>query len=407
MPWVKVPKGGAPLAPAHRQPAAPARKKKRRVNKKTLANAFPQPASPDADHPPSQPAARTSSDRPPSPRQPVAPGSQPSASSGGWRESRSSASWREKRHRQAVAAKRPLQGDNSSSNAAAKRRRRKKAGDDDSRAAAAKERREKDFVVADDFDLLMNRLQQPAALSSTGDIVELDVPVPKIAEYQDAEERPIRKRELFEGGRGAGGSSHDLPALEGHDVMEHLLSWRTQPPRATMTPDGGQPAAPRPPAQYVCWHMMEAFKKAKKEFEDTIGATNAAEPIAQMSVRKIRADTVNWQRELQGPNYRLRRRPEVERACEISAVLREHEGEARVWQLEREEWHALWDESVLGTKPSVKVGNISGDKSSLGCLCVGSVWDQQCGISVRSVWDQCGISVGSVWDQCGISVGSV
>ena len=285
---------------------------------KEAAPANRQPAAPDDD---SDEEYFRSID--PRLRQPAAPDSNAAAASG---------------------AKRPRQDDDSN---AAKRRRRKKAGDDDSKAAA-KERREKDFVVADDeFDVLVNRLQQqPAALSSTGEM-QIDVPIPRISEYLATKTRPLRNLDLFNTG---GGASNDVPPLWGHDVLQHLLSWREQP---TEKPDG-QPAARRQPAQYVCWKIMEVFKEAKKEFQDSI---DEPETIGQASVERTRADTSNWQRELERTSLRLRRPPRVERASEIEAILKEHEGEARIWQTEREEWHALSQGAVLRTISSVKVGH--------------------------------------------------
>ena len=200
--------------------------------------------------------------------------------------------------------------------------------------------------TADDIDVLMTRLPLPGGASDTGEL-EVNIPVPNIDEYRDAESRPIRNRTLFTEG---GGASHDTPPLVGHDVLEHMLSWNSQPTQRL----DGQPAARRPPAQYACWQIMQEHKKAKKVFQDSIDDSD--ETICSLSVGGYyREDTSNWQREPRGENWRFRPTGAVERADEIQAIIKQHDGEARVWQTGREEWVPLVEESVLSTIPSVKV----------------------------------------------------
>ena len=218
--------------------------------------------------------------------------------------------------------------------------------DDDENDATAKRRRRREQAAA--HEVLMNRTQQqPAALSTTGAMM-LDFAIPKIPEYTAASTRPLRKQPLYLAG--AGGASHDVEPLRGHDVLDIMLSWREQP---TERPDG-QPAAPREPARYVCWKLMELFKKAKKAYqEDSLSAFD--ESIGQASVECKREDTSNWKREYGGA-LKLRRPPHLERASEVEAILKEHEGEARVWQTSREEWFPIQNVPLVRTIPSVKVG---------------------------------------------------
>ena len=140
-----------------------------------------------------------------------------------------------------------------------------------------------------------------------------------------------------------------MPPLRGHDVLDFLLAWREQPKWKC----AGQPAAPREPARYVCWKLMELFKKAKKAYqEDSLSAFD--ESIGQASVESKREDTTNWKR--QYGTLKLRRPPHLERASEVEAIFKEHEGEARVWQTAREEWFPLQNVPLVRTIPSVKVG---------------------------------------------------
>ena len=141
-----------------------------------------------------------------------------------------------------------------------------------------------------------------------------------------------------------------MPPLRGHDVLDFLLSWREQPTEKS----DGQPAALREPAQYVCFKIMELFKKAKKAYqEESLSACD--ESIGQASVESKREDTTNWKR--QYGTLKLRRPPHLERASEVEAIFKAHEGEARVWQTSREEWFPLHQNvPLVRTIPSVKVG---------------------------------------------------
>ena len=246
----------------------------------------------------------------------------------------------------ASGAKRPHQDDNRAAASGAKRSWVPPWQEAAATEAAAKRRRRREEATAEQ-ELMCRLQQQPAALSLSTGAMLLDFAMPNIPEYVAATTRPLRRQPLFLSG--GGGTSNEVPPLKGHDVLNFLLSWREQPTEKS----DGQPAALREPAQYVCFKIMELFKKAKKAYqEESLSACD--ESIGQASVESKREDTTNWKR--QYGTLKLRRPPHLERASEVEAILKEHEGEARVWQTSREEWFPLQNVPLVRTIPSVKVG---------------------------------------------------
>ena len=130
--------------------------------------------------------------------------------------------------------------------------------------------------------------------------------------------------------------------LQGHDVGAMMLEWTKQRIKEL---------APslRDPAQSVCFMIMELHKQKTNAWRDD---PEREESIASMSIKNDslqRRETSNRKLvpggsnliEDDGSQQRFLQR------SEIDAVLKAHEGEARVWQTTTEYWEPLLDARIL------------------------------------------------------------
>ena len=152
--------------------------------------------------------------------------------------------------------------------------------------------------------------------------------LPTAPEYQSARERPLRNDAEFAEGEGASFAK----LLEGHDVGDMFLNW--------------QPAAPRSPAETVCYNVMEEEKWWRSRWKNE-GEYSIATQSIRTSLAK-RKKTSNWT-----PHDRVggSQRRHIQWS-EIEAIFKDHEGETRVWQLFPEEWVPLRSAAILATGPS-------------------------------------------------------
>ena len=167
--------------------------------------------------------------------------------------------------------------------------------------------------------------------------------LPAELEYQQALRRPRRKHQVFL----EGGGASFVEQLPGHDVGEMMLAWTEAQPAAR---------ACRGPAQTVCHNIMELFKQKRNEWRDD-GAHERS--IATLSIHRsemLRRETSNWKAVVHSKagSVRLNAGMRHLQFAEIEAILKQHEGEARVWQTDAECWEPLRDAAILGTIPSLK-----------------------------------------------------
>jgi len=166
---------------------------------------------------------------------------------------------------------------------------------------------------------------------------------PAELEYQQALRRPRRKHQLFVEGGGASFAEQ----LPGHDVGEMMLAWTQAQPAARSC---------RGPAQTVCHDIMELYKQKRNEWRDDSAHERSIATMSIHSSEMLRRETSNWKAAVQsdGGSVRLSAGMKYLQFAEIEAILKQHEGEARVWQTDAECWEQLRDAAILGTIASLK-----------------------------------------------------
>ena len=121
--------------------------------------------------------------------------------------------------------------------------------------------------------------------------------------------------------------------LEVHDVAVMMLAWSTEAQPAAAS------GATRGPAETVCFQIMQKHKEHKKKWKESDPSISSM----SMSERSLRrADTSNWKSGDKSTLHQLQR-------GEIEAIMKSHEGEARLWQTEPECWVPLVDEGILAS----------------------------------------------------------
>ena len=166
---------------------------------------------------------------------------------------------------------------------------------------------------------------------------------PAELEYQQALRRPRRKHHLFVEGGGASFAEQ----LPGHDVGEMMLAWTEAQPAAR---------ACRGPAQTLCHDIMELYKQKRNEWRDDSAHERSIATMSIHSSEMLRRETSNWKAAVQsdGGSVRLSAGMRYLQFAEIEAILKQHEGEARVWQTDAECWEQLQNAAILGTIASLK-----------------------------------------------------
>jgi hypothetical protein len=153
-------------------------------------------------------------------------------------------------------------------------------------------------------------------------------------EYIDFEEKP-RFMSLV----GMTDSMQEAVHLEGMELGELMFNW---PSEAEVRDQGGKG---RQPAEGAAYALLQFHIVGRLEFRDgPICSSVAVSHIFEYA----REDTSNWQAEttVGSPALPLRKSPLVRQRAEIDAILKYHDGEARIWQSQPEHWEPLLESTI-------------------------------------------------------------
>ena len=174
--------------------------------------------------------------------------------------------------------------------------------------------------------------RQPAAPQPGAATEVVQVDVPDRIEYHSAADRPLLNAFI-----GEWPLMNNAEDLEGHDVAAMMLAWSTEAAASGAT--GGTVARARGPAETVCLKIMQQHSEHKRLWKES-DPSIASHSISERSLR--RAETTNWKRGDSSTRHQLKK-------AEIEAIMKSHEGEARLWQTEPECWVPLVDEGILAS----------------------------------------------------------
>lgn len=146
-------------------------------------------------------------------------------------------------------------------------------------------------------------------------------------EYIEAVERPCRKRPEIDKCEGMSYATQ----LQGHDTytlfMKSVDQWKTNFPRG------------KGPANLVSIEIMTIFNEAKKRLEALWKSQEKTPMLGSLPPSKRhRQPTRNWAPAKWNPDGSSEFSNQVE---EVKRYLKEHEGEARIWQVAPEKWLPL------------------------------------------------------------------
>jgi len=153
-------------------------------------------------------------------------------------------------------------------------------------------------------------------------------------EYIDFDDKP-RFMSLV----GMTDSMQEALHLEGMEVGELMFNW------TRMAEDRAQGGKGRPPAEGAAHALLMFHVAARIEFRD--GPISSSVAVAHI-FEFAREDTSNWRAEkpVGSPALPLRLSPLVRQRAEIGAILKYHDGEARIWQTRPEHWEPLLESTI-------------------------------------------------------------
>jgi hypothetical protein len=135
-------------------------------------------------------------------------------------------------------------------------------------------------------------------------------------------------------------SMQEAVHLEGIEVGELMFNW------ARIAEDKAQGGKGRPPAESAAYALLQFHVANRIEFRD--GPISSSVAVAHI-FEFARQDTSNWRAEkpVGSPPLPLRLSPLVRQRAEIDAILKYHDGEARIWQIRPELWEPLSESTIL------------------------------------------------------------
>jgi hypothetical protein len=163
-------------------------------------------------------------------------------------------------------------------------------------------------------------------------------------EYIDFDEKP-----RFMALVGMTDSMQQAEHIEGMELGDLMFNW------ASAAKDRDQGGKGRQPAEGAAYAMLQFHVVGRLEFRDgPICSSVAVSHILEYA----REDTSNWQAEtpVGSPALPFRKSPLVRQRAEIDAILKYHDGEARVWQSQPEHWEPLL-ESIIAEWGEVGMGS--------------------------------------------------